>query len=110
MQAAEAREVKERSTGTALRPLSSITSMVALRVVTGAFAASAAVFLAAPAGAALTAPTPVSPAADAAVQALPAFAWNTVPGAHRYEFALAADAGFNAPVLGAGEGQFFTRN
>jgi hypothetical protein len=83
--------------------------MVALRVVTGAFAASAALFLAAPA-AALDIPTLVSPAANASVQALPPFAWNAVAGAQRYEFALAADAGFNAPVLGMGEGQFFTRN
>jgi hypothetical protein len=83
--------------------------MAALRVVTGAFAAAAALFLAAPA-AALDAPTVVSPASNASVQSLPAFSWNAVAGAHRYEFALAADAGFNAPVLGAGEGQFFTRN
>jgi hypothetical protein len=84
--------------------------MVALRVVTGAFAASATLFLAAPAGAAIATPTPVSPAADASVQALPAFAWNAVRGAAKYEFAIAADAGFNSPVLGVGEGQFFTRN
>jgi hypothetical protein len=83
--------------------------MAALRVVTGAFAAFAALVVAAPA-AALDAPTPVSPAANAAVQALPPFAWNAVAGAERYEFALAADAGFNSPVLGMGEGQFFTRN
>lgn len=110
MQAAKASEEKERSTGTALRPLSSITSMAALRVVTGALAATTALLLAAPAGAALEMPTLVSPAASASVQSLPAFAWNVVPGAAKYEFALAADAGFNAPVLGMGEGQFFTRN
>ena len=109
MQAAKAREEKERDTGTALRPLSSITSMVALRVVTGAFAAFAVLVFAAPA-AALDAPTLAAPAANATVQTLPAFAWNAVAGASRYEFALAADAGFNAPVLGMGEGQFFTRN
>jgi len=83
--------------------------MVALRVVTGAFAAFAALVLAAPA-AALDAPTLTTPAANASVQSLPAFGWNGVSGAARYEFALAADAGFNAPVLGMGEGQFFTRN
>jgi hypothetical protein len=33
-----------------------------------------------------------------------------VAGAARYEFQLAADAGFNSPVLGRGEDQFFTRN
>ena len=83
--------------------------MVALRVVTGAFAAFAALAFAGPA-AALDAPTLTSPAADASVQSLPFFAWNAVAGAQRYEFALAADAGFNSPVLGMGEGQFFTRN
>ena len=84
--------------------------MAALRVVKGALAATAALFSAAPAGAAVPTPTLVSPAASASVQALPPFAWNAVAGAARYEFALAADAGFNAPVLGMGEGQFFTRN
>jgi hypothetical protein len=83
--------------------------MAALRVVTGAFAASAALFFAAPA-AAIDAPALVSPAGNASVQALPPFAWNAVGGAQKYEFALAADAGFNSPVLGIGEGQFFTRN
>jgi hypothetical protein len=110
MQGAKASEEKERSTETALRPLSSITSMAALRVVTGALAATAALLSTAPAVAAVATPTPVSPATNAAVQALPPFAWNAVPGAARYEFALAADAGFNSPVLGMGEGQFFTRN
>jgi hypothetical protein len=81
-----------------------------LRVVSGALAASAALFLAAPAVGAVASPTPVSPAADATVQALPPFAWNGVAGAERYEFALAADVGFNSPVLGRNEGQFFTRN
>ncbi len=85
--------------------------MAALRVVTGALAATAALLLAAPAGAAtLAVPTLVAPTANASVQSLPAFAWNAVPGAARYEFALAADAGFNSPALGMGEGQFFTRN
>ena len=83
--------------------------MVALRVVTGAFAAFAALVFAGPA-AALDAPTLSTPAANASVQSLPSFGWNPVAGAARYEFALAADAGFNAPVLGMGEGQFFTRN
>jgi hypothetical protein len=95
MQGAKASEVKE--------------SMAALRVFTGALAATAAAFFATPAQAVDT-PTLLSPAANATVPALPAFAWDGVPGAARYEFALAADAGFNAPVLGMGEGQFFTRN
>jgi hypothetical protein len=81
------------------------------RVVVGALAASAAaVVLAGPAAAATATPTLLSPAPDAGVQALPSFAWNGVAGAEKYEFAMAADAGFNSPVLGAGEGQFFTRN
>jgi hypothetical protein len=84
--------------------------MAAIRVVTGALAATAALFIAAPATAAVATPTPVSPAADATVQALPSFAWSGVAGAAKYEFALAADAGFNSPALGMGEGQFFTRN
>jgi hypothetical protein len=83
---------------------------VTLRVVSGAFAAVAALAFAGPAMSAVATPTPVSPAPNASVQALPAFGWNAVAGADRYEFALAADAGFNAPVLGRGEGQFFTKN
>jgi protein-S-isoprenylcysteine O-methyltransferase Ste14 len=62
------------------------------------------------AGAALRAPVPISPAAGAQVALLPAFAWNPVGGADRYEFQIAADAGFNAPVLGTGQDRFFTRN
>ena len=33
-----------------------------------------------------------------------------MPGAQTYEFQLAADRNFNAPVLGRGEGTFSTRN
>jgi protein-S-isoprenylcysteine O-methyltransferase Ste14 len=58
----------------------------------------------------LKAPMPLSPAAGAAVASLPAFAWKPVPGADRYEFQIAADAGFNAPVLGSDQDHFFTRN
>jgi len=65
---------------------------------------------AAPAQAALPAPTPLEPAAGANVEALPAFAWSAVAGAASYEFQLAADQNFNAPVLGRGEAQFSTRN
>jgi len=81
-----------------------------LRVVSGAFFAVAALAFAAPALSAVATPEPVSPAPNASVQSLPAFGWNAVAGADRYEFAIAADAGFNAPALGRGEGQFFTRN
>ncbi|MGH2920997.1 MAG: methyltransferase, partial [Gaiellaceae bacterium] len=62
------------------------------------------------ADAALKAPTPISPAAGTQVALLPAFAWKPVAGADRYEFQIAADAGFNAPALGRGEDRFFTRN
>ena len=62
------------------------------------------------ADAALKAPTPNSPAAGAQVALVPAFAWNPVAGADRYEFQIAADAGFNAPVLGTGQDRFFTKN
>ena len=81
-----------------------------LRVVSGAFVAVVALVLAAPSLGAVATPTPDSPAPNAQVQALPTFAWNPVAGAERYEFAIAADSGFNAPALGRGEGQFFTRN
>ena len=69
-----------------------------------------ALIAAAPAQAALKAPTPLEPASGTTVQALPAFAWSAVAGATSYEFQLAADQNFNAPVLGRGEGQFSTRN
>jgi protein-S-isoprenylcysteine O-methyltransferase Ste14 len=62
------------------------------------------------ADAAIKAPTLSSPAAGAQVTLLPAFAWNRVAGAERYEFQIAADAGFNAPVLGPGLDRFFTKN
>ena len=44
-----------------------------------------------------------------AVWMLPTFAWTPVRRADHYEFQLAADARFNAPVLG-GDGSFTTRN
>ncbi len=83
-----------------------------LRVVSGALVAAAALLAAAaPTPAAtLGAPTPLAPTSGASAQALPSFAWGVVAGAARYEFQFAADAGFNSPVLGRGEDQFFTRN
>jgi hypothetical protein len=83
------------------------------KFVSGALAAAAALLLAgsaSTAGTPLVAPSPLAPVAGASTQALPAFAWSPVAGAARYEFQFAADAGFNAPVLGKGEDQFFTRN
>src|SRR5436309_15385683 len=44
-----------------------------------------------------------------AVWRLPTFAWTPVRHTAHYEFQLAADAQFNAPVLG-GDGSFTTRN
>src|ERR671925_850641 len=84
-----------------------------LRVVSAGILAAAAVLLigATPTTAAgLGTPALLSPASGATVQSLPAFAWSPVAGAARYEFQIAADSGFNAPVLGRGEDQFFTRN
>ena len=69
----------------------------------------AALLAAAPAPARLSTPVPISPSARAVVDALPAFAWRGVKGASQYEFELAADRGFNAPVFG-GDGHFFTKN
>lgn len=66
--------------------------------------------LAAPAQAAPPTPTLVSPADDAVVASLPAFAWNPFRGAHHYEFQVSADRGFNSPVLGYGNDRFFTGN
>jgi hypothetical protein len=43
------------------------------------------------------------------VDAAPAFAWEPAVGVDRYEFQIAADAEFTAPVLGVG-GPFQTRN
>src|SRR5438105_7378551 len=58
----------------------------------------------------LAAPTPLSPASGASVDAVPAFAWSPVAAADHYEFQLAADAGFNSPVLGSGADDFTTQN
>jgi hypothetical protein len=70
---------------------------------------AAALLTAAPAPARLAAPVPISPSAGAVVDALPAFAWRGVKGASQYEFELAADRGFNAPIFGR-DGHFFTKN
>ena len=83
------------------------------KFVSGALAAAAALLLAgsaSTAGTPLVAPSPLAPVSGASSQTLPAFAWSAVGGAAKYEFQFAADVGFNAPVLGRGEDQFFTRN
>jgi hypothetical protein len=81
-----------------------------LRSLLTAAVTTLALAAAAPAHAAVKAPVAVDPAAGAVLEALPAFAWNPVPGGQTYEFQLAADRNFNAPVLGRGEGTFTTRN
>jgi hypothetical protein len=58
----------------------------------------------------LPAPTAVSPAGGAVVDAVPPFAWSPVSVADHYEFQVAADAGFNSPVLGRGSDDFTTQN
>ena len=63
-----------------------------------------------PARATVARPTQTSPAANAVVQFVPAFAWTPVAGADKYEFQIAADPGMNSPVLGPGKVDFFTRN
>jgi hypothetical protein len=86
-----------RSAQTLVRPL-----IVAL---------AAVLAVASPAEAArLATPKQVSPADGAGVAAIPPFAWDAVRGAERYEFQIAADSGFNSPVLGRGNDHFFTRN
>src|SRR5689334_15748189 len=57
-------------------------------------------------------PTPelLAPANNATVDAPPAFAWSPVANIDHYEFQLAADAGFNSPVLGRSNDSFSTSN
>src|ERR1044072_7133620 len=61
------------------------------------------------AGRAIVQPRASTAAQGARVPSLPAFGWSSVSGADHYEFELAADSGFNSPVLGS-EGHFITRN
>jgi hypothetical protein len=78
----------------------------------GAFLALLAVALIsiAPAQGAPAVPVPTTPADGASFAFLPAFGWSMVAGADRYEFEIAADPGFNAPVLGSQYDHFFTKN
>jgi hypothetical protein len=59
----------------------------------------AALVLVAPAATAPIAPTLTSPDDDAVETALPAFKWDAIADAATYEFELAADPGFNSPIL-----------
>ena len=43
-------------------------------------------------------------------ESLPVFGWTKVANADRYEFQVAADNGFNSPVIGSGEDHFVTKN
>jgi protein-S-isoprenylcysteine O-methyltransferase Ste14 len=58
----------------------------------------------------LATPSPLAPAAGIRTDGVPWFGWAPVRGAEQYEFQIAADAGMNAPVLGAGQDRFFTKN
>jgi hypothetical protein len=69
--------------------------------------AGVALVIPATAAAAPGRPTLVAPEADASVQGVPAFTWNRVKRADRYEFQLAADPSFGSIVT---RGSFQTRN
>ena len=73
-------------------------------------ALAAAVVLVSPAGAAPATPGGLTPGDGVVVDSLPAFGWDPVAGADRYEWEIAADPGFNSPVLGSTWDHFFTRN
>jgi hypothetical protein len=68
--------------------------------------------IAAPAQAALRAPTLTGPANEAGVEALPTFYWNKVANAERYDFQLSASSKFTSVVngTGTGRGSYRTRN
>jgi hypothetical protein len=82
--------------------------------VSGARVAVAALAIAlvtvAPAGGAPAVPVPTTPGDGASFAFLPAFGWSAVSGADRFEFEIAADPAFNAPVLGSLYDHFFTKN
>jgi large repetitive protein len=68
------------------------------------------VVLVSPAGAALAPPTPLTPGDGVTVDSVPAFGWQAVARADRYEWEISADPGFNSPVLGSSYDHFFTKN
>jgi len=82
--------------------------------ISGARVAVAALAIAlvtvAPAGGAPAIPVPTTPGDGDSFAFLPAFGWSAVSGADRYEFEIAADPAFNAPVLGSMFDHFFTKN
>jgi len=83
---------------------------MATRLAAAAALAVALLAAAGPVGAALSAPTPTSPANGSILDSLPTFGWNGVVGADHYEFQIAADPAFASPVLGSGYDDFATRN
>lgn len=84
--------------------------MIRSRTIPLLFAAVMAAVLASPATGAPPAPSLVTPNDGAVLDALPAFGWTPVAGADKYEWEIAADAGFNSPVLGGTHDHFFTMN
>ena len=60
--------------------------------------------------ASLATPALVAPNAGVRTEGVPWFSWAPVAGAAQYEFQISASAGMNAPVLGAGQDRFFTKN
>ncbi len=53
---------------------------------------------------------PLAPGNGATTDGLPPFSWKAVANAEQYEFEIAADPGFNSPVLGRGQDSFLTKN
>ncbi len=74
------------------------------------FAAVALVMATSAHAAKLATPKPLMPAPGAASQTIPVFGWSPVAKADHYEFQVAADSGFNSPVIGSNEDHFVTRN
>ena len=87
--------------------LTTLSSLIAVAVVAAAVAGAPAQAVT---NSPLPTPTPLSPANGSVLGSVPAFSWSAVPAADHYEFQLAADAGFNSPVLGRGADSFTTQN
>ena len=74
--------------------------MIHLKLRTVAAALAVALVTVAPAASAgPAAPSLAGPADDAIVAFLPVFSWDSVSGADKYNFVLAADSAFNSPVF-----------
>src|SRR5262249_45140097 len=97
------------------RPAAAPPPMVAKLPPLSAFIAAAVILsTATPAAAvdnsALPTPSLLSPSSATVLDAVPSFAWTPVTAADHYEFQIAADAGFNSPLLGSGADDFTTQN